>query len=101
MPLAAMFTIAMLAWYAWHESDSKKYLALFYIFLGLAMLAKGPVAPFLAVVIIVIFAAANRDYRSVRANSVDPGNRFILRSSFALVYRGAAKESGILSGVYS
>ena len=48
MPLAAMFTIAMLAWYAWYESASKRYLALFYIFLGLAMLAKGPVAPFLA-----------------------------------------------------
>ena len=58
MPLAAMFTIAMLAWYAWYESAGKRYLALFYIFMGLAMLAKGPVAPFLAAVIVVIFAAA-------------------------------------------
>ena len=49
MPLAATFTIAMLAWYAWYESARKRYLALAYIFLGLAMLAKGPVAPFLAV----------------------------------------------------
>ncbi len=34
MPLAATFTIAMLAWYAWYESASRRYLALFYIFLG-------------------------------------------------------------------
>ena len=27
MPLAATFTIAMLAWYAWYESASKRYLA--------------------------------------------------------------------------
>ena len=27
MPLAAMFTVAMLAWYAWHESSGKRYLA--------------------------------------------------------------------------
>jgi 4-amino-4-deoxy-L-arabinose transferase-like glycosyltransferase len=62
MPLAAMFTIALLAWYAWHESESRRYLALFYSFLALGMLAKGPVAPFLAALIIVIFAAAKGDY---------------------------------------
>ena len=28
MPLAATFSIAMLAWYAWYESASKRYLAL-------------------------------------------------------------------------
>ena len=54
MPLAATFTIAMLAWYAWYESASKLYLALSYLCLGLAMLAKGPVAPF--------FAAVDRRY---------------------------------------
>ncbi len=62
MPLAAMFTIALLAWYAWYESESRRYLALFYGFLALGMLAKGPVAPFLATLIIVIFAAAKGDY---------------------------------------
>ena len=62
MPLAAMFTIALLAWYAWYESESRRYLALFYSFLALGMLAKGPVAPFLAALIIVIFAAAKGDY---------------------------------------
>ncbi len=73
MPLAATFTIAMLAWYAWYESASKRYLVLFYIFLGLAMLAKGPVAPFFAAVVVVIFAAAKGDYRLVVKTCWLPG----------------------------
>src|SRR5438445_191747 len=54
MPLSAAFTIALLAWFAWYESGSKRFLALFYAFLGLGMLAKGPVAPVLAAIIIVV-----------------------------------------------
>jgi 4-amino-4-deoxy-L-arabinose transferase-like glycosyltransferase len=73
MPLAAMFTIAMLAWYAWYESASHRYLAVSYIFLGLATLAKGPVAPFLAAVIVVIFAVSKRDYRLVARTCWLPG----------------------------
>jgi 4-amino-4-deoxy-L-arabinose transferase-like glycosyltransferase len=73
MPLAAMFAVAMLAWYAWHESAAKRYLALFYIFLGLAMLAKGPVAPFLALVIVVIFAGTQGNYRLIRRTCWIPG----------------------------
>lgn len=56
MPLAATFGIAMLAWFWWFESERLAYLATSYAFLGLAMLAKGPVAPFLAAVIIGVFA---------------------------------------------
>jgi len=73
MPLAATFSIAMLAWYAWYESASKRYLGLSYIFLGLAMLAKGPVAPFLAAVIVMIFAAAKGDYRLMARTCWMPG----------------------------
>lgn len=62
MPLAAMFTIAVLAWYAWCECGSKTYLAASYVFIALATLAKGPVAPFLAVAIIAVFAAVKKDY---------------------------------------
>lgn len=62
MPLAATFTIALLAWYAWHESDKRLYLAISYIFLALGTLAKGPIAPALAAVVILIFAAAKRDW---------------------------------------
>jgi len=55
MPLAACFSIALLAWYAWYESQRRIYLAAFYVFLALGTLAKGPVAPALAAVIIVLF----------------------------------------------
>lgn len=61
MPLAATFTIALLSWYAWYESRQRSALAIFYLFLALGTLAKGPVAPALAAVIVVIFAAAKRD----------------------------------------
>lgn len=63
MPLAAMFTIAMLGWYAWRESGARSYLAVFYVFLGLATLAKGPVAPVLTVMVVIVFAAMVRDWR--------------------------------------
>jgi 4-amino-4-deoxy-L-arabinose transferase-like glycosyltransferase len=62
MPLAAMFTIVMLAWYAWYESESRGYLAIFYCFLALGTLAKGPLAPLLAAIVIVIFAVVKSDY---------------------------------------
>ncbi len=61
MPLAATFTIALLAWYAWHETRQRSVLVIFYLFLALGTLAKGPVAPALAAVIVVIFAIAKRD----------------------------------------
>ncbi len=73
MPLAATFTIAMLAWYAWYESASRRYLALSYIFLGLAMLAKGPVGPFLAAAIIGIFLLAKGDHRLIARTCWMPG----------------------------
>jgi 4-amino-4-deoxy-L-arabinose transferase-like glycosyltransferase len=63
MPLAAMFTVALLSWYAWYESGAKRHLSLFYAFLALGTLAKGPVAPFLGAAIIVVFAAAKSDYQ--------------------------------------
>lgn len=72
-PLAATFTLAMLAWYAWHESGAKAYLALSYAALALGALAKGPVAPFLALAILVVFAAAQRDYRMIRRTLWIPG----------------------------
>ena len=63
MPLAAAFTIAMLAWYAWLDRGARLHLSLFYALLALAMLAKGPVAPFLAALIIALFAAVRRDWK--------------------------------------
>ena len=65
MALAAAFSVGMLAWWAWRESGKQIYLALFYICMALGMLAKGPVAPFLAAGVIVVFALANREFRVV------------------------------------
>jgi 4-amino-4-deoxy-L-arabinose transferase-like glycosyltransferase len=73
MPLAAMFTIAMLAWYAWYESASKRCLAGFHLFLGLATLAKGPIAVVLAAVILVVFAVAQGEPRLLRRTLWPPG----------------------------
>ena len=65
MALAAAFTIGMLGWWAWRETCKRKYLAAFYGFMALGMLAKGPVAPFLALLVIVFYAAAVREWRLV------------------------------------
>lgn len=73
MPLAACFAIALLAWYAWYESRRNIYLAVGYIFLALGTLAKGPVAPALSGVIIVLFVSAKRDWRALLGTLWIPG----------------------------
>jgi 4-amino-4-deoxy-L-arabinose transferase-like glycosyltransferase len=65
LPLTAAFAIAMLTWYAWFESGNRAYLAAFYAFIAIAMLAKGPVAPALAALILVIFAAIERSPQTI------------------------------------
>ena len=65
MALAAAFTVAMLGWWGWRESGKRIYLAGFYGCLALGTLAKGPVAPFLAFIVIVFYAAAVRELRLV------------------------------------
>ena len=73
MPLAAAFAITLLAWYAWYESRRQVYLAAFYIFLALGTLAKGPVAPALSAVIILLFVAVKRDWRAIPRTLWIPG----------------------------
>ena len=73
MPLASAFGIAMLAWYAWFESGEHRFLSGFYIFIGFGMLAKGPIAPFLAAVIIAIFAVTQREFRIAIKTLWPPG----------------------------
>jgi 4-amino-4-deoxy-L-arabinose transferase-like glycosyltransferase len=63
MALAAAFTIGMLGWWAWRERGTRIYLVSFYLFMALGTLAKGPVAPFLAVLVIILYAAATREWR--------------------------------------
>jgi 4-amino-4-deoxy-L-arabinose transferase-like glycosyltransferase len=73
MPLTATFAIGMLTWWTWRESGKKVYLALFYAFMALGMLAKGPVAPFLAAAIIALLAAATREWRLILKTAWLPG----------------------------
>jgi 4-amino-4-deoxy-L-arabinose transferase-like glycosyltransferase len=73
MPLAATFTIAMLAWHAWHESGNKIYLAGFYVFIALGTLAKGPVAPFMAAIIVIAFALIQKKFGIVAKTLWIPG----------------------------
>ena len=58
MQMAAPFCIGLLGWYAWYETDSKFWLFDIYFFTGVATLAKGPVAPFLAILIILCLRRA-------------------------------------------
>ena len=73
MPLAATFTIAMLSWYGWYESQNGGWLLPFYFFAGLGTLAKGPVATFLAALIVLAFAVLRRDWRLVLRTLWLPG----------------------------
>jgi 4-amino-4-deoxy-L-arabinose transferase-like glycosyltransferase len=65
MALAAAFTVGMLSWWTWRETGKRIYLAAFYGFMALGTLAKGPIAPFLAIVVIVSYAAVVRELRLV------------------------------------
>jgi 4-amino-4-deoxy-L-arabinose transferase-like glycosyltransferase len=73
MPLASTFSIGMLAWWAWRESGKRVYLIGFYTCMALGMLAKGPVAPFLAVLIIALYAAGARELRVIGKTLWLPG----------------------------
>jgi 4-amino-4-deoxy-L-arabinose transferase-like glycosyltransferase len=73
MPLAAMFSLAMLCWYAWWETQARLLLAAFYFFLSLGVLAKGPIAVVLAGAVIVVFAAAVGDLRILQRMLWIPG----------------------------
>ncbi len=73
MQLAAPLCIGLLGWYAWYETDSKFWLFDIYFFTGVATLAKGPVAPFLAILIVISFAFLRREWSIVRRSLWWPG----------------------------
>src|ERR1700728_419331 len=73
MALAAAFTIGILGWWAWRQSGERVYLAVFYGFMALGTLAKGPIAPFLALLVIVLYAVAIRELRLVPKTLWVPG----------------------------
>jgi 4-amino-4-deoxy-L-arabinose transferase-like glycosyltransferase len=61
MPISAPLCVAMLAWWAWNETERKMWLGAFYALLGLGALAKGPVAPAFAVLIVGTYAVLQRE----------------------------------------
>jgi 4-amino-4-deoxy-L-arabinose transferase-like glycosyltransferase len=73
MLLAAAFVVGMLAWFAWYAGGCRLWLVVFYFFMALGMLAKGPVAPLLAALIIVIFALVQGDVRLITRTLWLPG----------------------------
>ena len=73
MQLAAPFCIGMLGWYAWYETGKKFWLFDLYFFGAAATLAKGPVAPFLALIIIFLFVALRREWTLLRRTIWLPG----------------------------
>ena len=73
MLLAAAFTVGMLAWFAWYAGERRLWLLLFYFFMALGALAKGPVAPVLAALMIVIFALVQRETRLIARTLWLPG----------------------------
>jgi 4-amino-4-deoxy-L-arabinose transferase-like glycosyltransferase len=73
MPLTSTFAIGMLAWWAWRENGKRTYLAAFYLCMALGMLAKGPVAPFLAALVITVYSMAVREARLIAITLWLPG----------------------------
>jgi 4-amino-4-deoxy-L-arabinose transferase-like glycosyltransferase len=73
MPLTAMLAIALLGWYVWYETRKRSGLMVFYCFLALSVLAKGPVAIFLAGVILSVFLAMKQDWKAILTSLWIPG----------------------------
>ena len=63
MQLSAPFCVAMMAWWAWHETGRKVWLVAFYALLAVGALAKGPISPALAILIVGAYALLRREGR--------------------------------------
>jgi 4-amino-4-deoxy-L-arabinose transferase-like glycosyltransferase len=61
MLVSAPFALAMMCWWTWHQTSKKLWLVIFYGLLGVGALAKGPVAPALAVLVVGAYAVLRRD----------------------------------------
>src|SRR5438270_31539 len=61
MLVSAPFALAMMSWWTWRQTNKKLWLLIFYGLLGVGALAKGPVAPALAVLVVGAYAVLRRD----------------------------------------
>jgi 4-amino-4-deoxy-L-arabinose transferase-like glycosyltransferase len=73
MALTTAFAIGMLVWWVWRETGKRIYLTGFYLCMALGTLAKGPVAPVLAAVAIVLYSAAVRERQLIAKTLWAPG----------------------------
>jgi 4-amino-4-deoxy-L-arabinose transferase-like glycosyltransferase len=90
MFLSAPFAMAMLAWWTWHETARKLLLAFFYALLAVGALAKGPIAPALAVLIVGLYALLRRDGKIFVRSLWWPG--FLLFFTIALPWYVAVER---------
>jgi 4-amino-4-deoxy-L-arabinose transferase-like glycosyltransferase len=81
MLVSAPFALAMMSWWTWYQTSRKLWLMIFYGLLGVGALAKGPVAPALAVLVVGAYAVLRRDGKIFLRSLSIPG--FIL--FFAIV----------------
>lgn len=81
MLISAPFALAMMSWWTWHQTSKKLWLMIFYGLLGVGALAKGPVAPALAVLVVGAYAVLRRDGKIFLRSLSAPG--FVL--FFAIV----------------
>ena len=93
MQLAAPFCIGMLGWYAWYETGKKFWLFDLYFFGAAATLAKGPVAPFLALCIILLFAGLRREWSAAAPHNLDSWRPALSGDGTALVHRGTEEAT--------
>src|SRR5580765_5606960 len=73
MLVSAPFALAMMSWWTWRQTGKKLWLVLFYGLLGVGALAKGPVAPALAVLIVGVYAVLRRDRKILLRSFSVPG----------------------------
>jgi 4-amino-4-deoxy-L-arabinose transferase-like glycosyltransferase len=90
MLVSAPFALAMMSWWTWHQTQKKLWLVLFYGLLGVGALAKGPVAPALAVLIVGAYAALRRDGRVFLRSLSLPG--FLLFFAIVLPWYLAVQQ---------
>jgi 4-amino-4-deoxy-L-arabinose transferase-like glycosyltransferase len=61
MLVSAPFALAMMSWWTWQQTSKKLWLLFFYGLLAAGALAKGPVGPALAVLVVGAYAVLRRD----------------------------------------
>lgn len=63
MELSAPFCVGMFAWWVWHGTNRRRWLAAAYALLAIGALGKGPVSPGLAILIVAAYAWLLRDFK--------------------------------------